>query len=130
MTAKHTYLRTHTISGAALSFALPAEDAALRDKAAATQSGRAAKTLVKNGSLRVTMAALRKGAVLQRHQVEGAVSVQVLRGRARVAVAGPSTPTHTEELELGQLFVLQAGAPHTAEALSDCTLLITFAMPG
>jgi quercetin dioxygenase-like cupin family protein len=130
MTGKHTYLRTHTISGAALSFSLSGEDAALRDKAAGAPSGRAAKTLVKDGSLRVTLAALRKGATLQRHQVEGAVSIHVLRGRARIAVGGPSTPAHTEDVGLAQLLVLQEGAPHTAEALSDCTLLITFAMPG
>ncbi len=130
MRAKHTYLRTHTISGVALSFSLRDEETSLREKAAESPAGRAAKTLVKDGSLRVTMTALRKGVALQRHQVEGAVSVQVLRGRARVGVDGPSTAPYSEDLASGRLLVLQEGAPHTAEALSDCTLLITFAMPG
>jgi len=54
---RHTYLITHTLSGAVLSFALSAEDAALRERATAAKSGRTAKTLVKEGRLRVTLIA-------------------------------------------------------------------------
>lgn len=123
MPKPHTYLRTHTLSGAALSFALSAEDAALRERATAAKSGRTAKTLVKDGRLRVTLIAMRKGAVLGAHQVEGVVSIQVMRGRARVSVAGGST-----DLASGGLIVLQEEVTHTAEALADCALLVTVAM--
>jgi quercetin dioxygenase-like cupin family protein len=121
---KHTYRRTHQLSGAALSFSLGAEDAALRQKASAAKAGRAAKTLVKEGPIRVTVVALNKGVALQAHQVEGAVSIHVLRGRARVAAAGGET-----DLSSGGLVVLQEQVTHAAVAVTDCTLLITVAMP-
>ncbi len=123
MPPKHTYLKTHTLSGPVLSFALSAEDAELRARAAEAKSGRAAKTLVKEGRLRVTLLALRKGARLSPHQAEGVLSIHVLRGRARVSAEGSGT-----DLAAGGLLVLQEEVPHTAEALSDCGLLITVAM--
>jgi quercetin dioxygenase-like cupin family protein len=123
MARRHTYLITNTLSGAVLSFALSAEDAALRERATAAKSGRTAKTLVKEGRLRVTLIAMQKGAVLGAHQVEGVVSLHVVRGRARVSAAGAST-----NLASGGLLVLQEEVPHTAEALSDCASLVTVAM--
>jgi quercetin dioxygenase-like cupin family protein len=122
---KHTYKRTHPLSGAALSFALAGEEAAQREKAATTKAGRAAKTLVKEGPIRITLVALKKGVALQPHQVDGAVSVHVLRGRARMSAAGNDI-----DLGAGGLVVLQEEVPHATQALSDCTLLITVAMPG
>jgi quercetin dioxygenase-like cupin family protein len=123
MARRHTYLITHTLSGAVLSFELSAEDAALRERATTAKSGRTAKTLIKEGRLRVTIIVMRKGAVLGAHQVEGAVNIHILRGRARVSAAGAST-----DLASGGLLVLQEEVPHTAEALSDCALLVTVAM--
>ncbi len=123
MATKHTYLKTHILSGAALWFSLSAEDAALRDRAAAARSGRVAKTLVKEGHLRVTLIVLRRGAALGAHQVDGVVSVQVLRGRARISVEG-----RIVDLSRGELLVLDQAVTHTAEALVDCALLVTVAM--
>jgi quercetin dioxygenase-like cupin family protein len=122
---KHTYKRAHQLSGAALSFSIAAEDAAQREKAATAKAGRSAKTLVKEGPIRVTLVALRKGVALQPHQVEGAVSIHVLRGRTRVSAAANEI-----ELAAGGLVVLQEEVTHAAQALSDCALLITVAMPG
>ena len=123
MARRHTYLITHTLSGAVLPFELSAEDAALRERATTAKSGRTARTLIKEGRLRVTIIVMRKGAVLGAHQVEGAVNIHILRGRARVSAAGAST-----DLASGGLLVLQEEVPHTAEALSDCALLVTVAM--
>jgi quercetin dioxygenase-like cupin family protein len=123
MAIKHTYLKTHTLSGAALSFSLSTEDAALRERAAAARSGRVAKTLVKEGRLRVTLIALRRGAALGAHQVDGVVSVQILRGRARVSAEGKLV-----DLSSGGLLVLDQEVTHTVEALADCALLVTVAM--
>ncbi|HYM16475.1 MAG TPA: cupin domain-containing protein [Dehalococcoidia bacterium] len=124
MTAKHTYLKTHTLAADALSFALPGEDATLHARARASTSGRAARTLVKEDGLRVTLIALRKGAVLSAHRVEGDVTIHVLRGRARVTAQGRASV-----LASGALLVLRSGVPHAAEALADCALLVTVAMP-
>lgn len=123
MARRHTYLSTHTLSGAVLSFVLSAEDAALRERATAAKSGRTAKTLIKEGRLRVTLIAMRKGAMLGAHQVEGVVSIHIVRGRVRVSAASAST-----DLVSGGLLVLQEEVTHTAEALSDCALLVTVAM--
>lgn len=123
MAKRHTYLKTHTLAGAVLSFELSAEDEALRERAQSAKSGRAATTLVKEGRLRVTMIAMRAGSRLGAHQVDGVVSVQFVRGRARVSAAGEST-----DLAAGGLLVLQEEVTHTVEALTDCALLVTVAM--
>jgi quercetin dioxygenase-like cupin family protein len=122
-TSKHTYLRTHEISGQVLRFRLATEDARLREQAAASKAGRAGTTLVKEGPLRITQVALRKGTPLQAHQVAGGVSLLVQRGRLRLTTAGGALV-----LGAGELMVLDAGVAHAAMALSDCALLITMAM--
>jgi quercetin dioxygenase-like cupin family protein len=124
LTIKHTYLRTHPLSGRALSFSLRAEQSALRERALAARSGRAAKTLVKEGALRATLIALRKGVELTSHRVEGGVSIHVLSGRASFSLDGADSTVAS-----GGLLVLGPGVTHSAEALSNCVLLITVAMP-
>jgi quercetin dioxygenase-like cupin family protein len=66
---------------------------------------------------------LKKGAALSPHQVEGVVSLHVLRGRARVSAEGAVV-----DLSSGGLVVLDQDVTHTAEALADCALLVTVAM--
>jgi len=121
---KHDYLRTHRISGQSLRCRFPGDELALDERARSSKTGRAGKTLVKEGALRITQIALRTGSALGSHQVSGALSVQVLRGRLRM------TTTDGELwLERGELVALDAGVAHAAEAMSDCALLITMAMP-
>lgn len=122
-TQKHTYLRTHQISGRLLAYQLTEEEERLRARAAASRSGRAAKTLIKDGPLRITLIALRKDAALQSHRVAGAVSVQILSGSMRLTTASRDLPLATRGLA-----ALDAGVGHAAVALSDCTILITMAM--
>jgi quercetin dioxygenase-like cupin family protein len=121
--SEHTYLRSHAISGQLLRFRLPAEELRLREQAAASKAGRAAKTLVKEGLLRITQVALQKGTPLQAHHVGGAVSMQVQHGRLRLTTADSAL-----DLRSGELVALDAGVAHAALALSDCTILITMAM--
>jgi quercetin dioxygenase-like cupin family protein len=123
VTAKHTYLRTHAISGKVLTFDLKAEQDDLLQRAQALKAGRAAKTLVKEGPLRIALVALRKGVSLKEHEVAGAASVQVLRGRLALQTA----PLQLD-LRTGQLVALDTGVAHAATALSDCAILITMAM--
>jgi quercetin dioxygenase-like cupin family protein len=125
MPKRHTYLRTHTLSSPVLSFHLGAEDAALRARANEARSGRAAKTLVKEGRMRVTLMSMRRGALLSAHQVEGVVSLHALRGRALVSAEGQNI-----ELSPGEVLMLQEEVPHAAKAISDCALLVTVAMSG
>jgi hypothetical protein len=54
------------------------------------QGDRNAITVIKEGDLRMTLTALRSGARLDPHRVDGYMSIQVMAGRLRVA----STDTH------------------------------------
>ncbi len=120
----HDYLRTHQIKGPLLRFRLAGEEAAMREQVAAlSTTGRVGKTLVKEGALRITQVMLRNGSPLGSHQIAGPVSIQVLRGRLRLTTADGEL-----ELESGDLVALDAGVAHAAEAVNDCTLLITMAM--
>ena len=124
-THTHDYLRTHQISGPLLRFRLAGEEAALREQAAVlSTTGRVGKTLVKEGALRITQVMLRKGSPLGSHQIAGPVSIQMLRGRLRLTTADGEL-----QLEPGDLVALDACVAHAAEAVSDCALLITMAMP-
>ncbi len=116
----HRYLRTHTIGGAAVHVAVSAEDEALRARARQAASGRAAKTLVKEGPLRITIIALRRGTLLHEHSVAGPFSVQVLRGRAHLTAGDDEFVLHK-----GAIVAFPAETPHSVEAHSDCALLIT-----
>lgn len=112
------------LAGPMMAFWLPAEDNALRERAASSASGRAARTLVKHGSLRVALVALRKGAVLRAHAVAAPVSIQTLRGSAKIAVK-----ERQKEVLAGGLVTLGPREVHTVEALQDCAILVTVAMP-
>jgi quercetin dioxygenase-like cupin family protein len=123
-TRNHSYLRTHEISGAILKFELAAEEHRLREQAAAARSGRSGKTLVKEGRLRITDVALKKGTVLRPpQQAEGAISMLVRRGRLRVTADSGAV-----EIGPGDLVVFDEEVAHSAQALSDCVVLITAAM--
>ena len=120
----HDYLRRHQISGPLLRFRLACEEVALREQTAVSSTtGRAGKILVKEGALRITQVMLRKGAPLGSHEIAGPTSIHVLRGRLRL-----TTSDGELELQSGDLVALDAGVAHAAEAIDDCTLLITMAM--
>jgi quercetin dioxygenase-like cupin family protein len=123
--AKTTYARSHRLSGERLEFLLNAEDDDLRERAATASSGRAAKTLAKEGRLRATLVALKRGAVQKKHHIDGPVSIQCLRGDVEITV-----DDHTSELTSGGLMVLDANVSHSAKALRDSSILITMSVAG
>ncbi len=120
---EHTYLRTHQLAAKMLTFDTSAEERRLRQQAAEARTGRAAKTFVKEGRIRLTLVALRKGTVLGAHQVEGDVTLHVLRGRLEVRTAREAVRAIK-----GGIIALQAGVSHEAEALRGSTVLITASM--
>ena len=122
---KSTYARSHRLSGIRLEFLLKAEDDALRERAATASSGRAAKTLAKEGRLRATLIALERGASLRQHHVDGPVSIQCLRGNVVITVGD-----QTSELTSGGLMVLDAKVTHGGKALRDSSILITMSVAG
>lgn len=118
------YARTHKLSGKRLQFLLKAEDDALRERAASASSGRAAKTLVKEGRLRITLVALAKGTQIKEHQTEGPVSIQCLRGNVAIVTGEEET-----ELTSGGLLVLDRKVPHAVRAIRESAILITMSHP-
>jgi quercetin dioxygenase-like cupin family protein len=122
-TSDHAYLRTHRIRGRSLRFQLSFEESALSERAAASAAGRAGKTLVKEGSLRIVQFALRKGLTVPWREVSGVTSVQVLRGRVRMR-----TSDGQMDLVPGALVVLDTGVSHEATAMSDCVMLMTISL--
>jgi len=116
-------MRTHKLAGSVLQADLAAEEAALREKAATASSGRAAKTLVKEGRVRVTLVAMRKGTHLGAHGVEGDVTIQVVRGALEIGTSETRIRASKNDL-----VALRARLRHDARALSDTTILITASM--
>jgi quercetin dioxygenase-like cupin family protein len=120
---KHTYVRTHAISGNVLTFDLKRTHADLIERARAAKAGRTATTLVKEGPLRITLVAMKQRVSLQEHQVAGAVSIQALRGRVAVEADGTRS-----DLRAGPLLVLDADVRHRVMAVTDCAILITMSL--
>ncbi len=118
-----TYLRSHRLRDNLIRVELGPEAEALLAQAGAAPAGRSAKTVVKEGPLRVTLAALRREVALDEHQVTGPVSIQVLQGRLRLITGAGDI-----DLQAGEVAVLEAGVAHAARALDDCVLLITVAL--
>ena len=107
-----------------LHFDLAAELAQIRATGAWQQSGRHARTLVKEGALRIVLVALRAGANLEEHQAHGPVSLHALEGQLRVR-----TPEQDVTLAAGQLLALESDLRHDVTALADSVLLLTLTQP-
>ena len=117
-------LRGRKLHGKLLTFRLDAQDSELRARAKDAAEGLASRTLVKQGSLRITQVALRKGAALESHHVAGSLSIQVLRGTLRL-----TTDEGDMDLAAGSLATLAAGVVHAARGLNNCALLLTISLP-
>ena len=125
MSEKHipAVLQRRQLAANVLTFTLAMEDRALQERAATAPEGRAAKTLVEQGSLRITLIAMTRDTVLHPHQAAGPISIQTLRGMLRV-----TTDDGAVDLSVGDLATLGPGVRHTAQALDDCTFLLTISM--
>ncbi len=88
-------------------------------KAAANPHGRSAHLLLHDGVLRQTIIALTAGAVLDEHNAPVAASLQVLRGRVSLTIAG-----RRHELTEGQLHPIPQER-HGLLANEDTVVLLT-----
>lgn len=87
-------------------------------------TGQNAKTLLKYDDLRVVLMALRARARVPKHQTEGRISIQTIRGHIQVRATG-----RTFDLPLGGLLALDRGLPHDVEAIEESVVLLTIAWP-
>ncbi len=118
----HTYLKDHTLSGDALLLDLKQQGASVL-KEAAGQSSHAARTLIKDGPMRVTMVAFQEGGALRQHRAPGPVSIQVLQGEVEVGVGSSA-----QQLTEGNCLVLGANVEHSLVAHKESVILLTIAL--
>jgi quercetin dioxygenase-like cupin family protein len=77
-------------------------------------------SLLKEPSLQLIRLVLRAGEGMPEHHVDGAITLHCLEGQAEVGLPGRSCA-----LGAGQLVMIEGGVPHTVQALSDTSLLLT-----
>ena len=82
--------------------------------------GRSARTLSKDGPLRVTLFALAPGGEMPTHKADGPVSIHVLDGDVAFTCGG-----ETQALSGGDLVVLDRNVEHSLRSTNGCTVLLT-----
>ncbi len=107
------------ITGAALELSLSDEARVVKEQLHAGKE-RAARTLIKDGPLRVTLVGLRAGGALASHKADGPITVQVLEGTVEFEAEGQEWTLST-----GALFALDAGVTHSVRAPEGGLFLLT-----
>lgn len=110
------------LSGQALHLDLEAEMGLVRKELEAGHS-RIARTLVKEGPLRVTLVGLNAGAVLREHTAEGPITIHVLDGEIVLHVGDGSATLRTHDL-----VSLHGGVAHRVESGKGGFFLLTLSV--
>lgn len=96
------------------------QDELLIDAELLARTGRTARTLVKEGPLRLTLLALGVGGDLPEHSTDGPISIHMLRGDAVFRVLDADYALAT-----GDVLALAPGVRHAAKSAQGCTFLLT-----
>ena len=112
------------LAGDAMFFDLAEEIEQMHAAEAPAQTRRTARTLLKNGPLRVTLILLHAGGEIADHTAPGPITVQVLRGSIRFRVED-----NEQRLAAGQIISLAAGIHHSVAADEDAEFLLTVVQP-
>ncbi|MEP6622704.1 MAG: cupin domain-containing protein [bacterium] len=110
-----------TISGDTIVQHLRA-DALMIDPVLLAQRGRSARTLVKEGPLRLTLMGLAAGGVFPPHSTDNPVSIQVLNGDVTFYALNKEYV-----LEPGDVLVFAARVEHAAQSVHGALILLTVA---
>jgi len=103
-----------------LTFQLATEVSRIEETGLPERQGRSARTLVKDGPLRVTLIVLGAGESIPEHHAEGPITVQPVSGTIVFNVG-----TVSKTLEPGDLLALGPGIRHTVESESGGAFLLT-----
>ena len=112
-----------SLEGPVLHFRLLEELHRLKDEPN-WKGGKRTITLTKQAGLRVVLVALLAGGTLDQHLAAGALTLQVLEGRLRLAAGG-----ETRTLLPNELLVLEPALPHEVQAEDASAFLLTLAQP-
>lgn len=108
------------LSGPAILFAITDEINLLRREPEWISGKRNSVTVVKTANLSIVLTAIKKGATLCGHQVDGPITLQVVSGAIQFGIAGKP-----RRLAAGTVIALDNAIPHDIEALEDSDLLLT-----
>lgn len=113
---------TRQLAGEKLTFDLTEQIQELKQDESYTRGGRAGRTLVKSGPMRLTLTVLAAGVEVGTHHAESPMTIHVLQGALRYRVGD-------DEFGLGRGQVLFFGPGHAQDikALEDTALLLTIA---
>lgn len=111
------------LSGDPLRFHLEEERSRMARTGLEVEQGRTARTLVKDGSLRVTLIVLGPGGELREHSAPGPITVHALDGRVRFSTGGED-----HDLVPGDLLALGADVPHSVTSREGGAFLLTMAL--
>jgi quercetin dioxygenase-like cupin family protein len=112
-------------SGDALQFQLREEIARTMDREILSRSGRNARTLLKEGMLRVTVITLDAGGAIPSHHAPGPLMVHVLKGKMEFSFG-----TKTYTLEEGELLAVPAAFEHSVRSEGGASFLLIIVHPG
>jgi quercetin dioxygenase-like cupin family protein len=96
------------------------KDARTIDRELVEKHGRSARTLVKEGPLRLTMMAIGPSGDIPPHTADGPVSIHVLEGDVTFTAANEK-----HELHAGDIVVFAAAVEHSAQSSGGCVMLLT-----
>jgi quercetin dioxygenase-like cupin family protein len=101
------------------------EDERTLDSDLLARHGRTARTIVKEGPLRLTLMGLAAGGVLPAHSTEAHVTIHVLTGLVTFRAQGREYSLNT-----GDVLVLGPGVEHEARSATGATFLLTVVFLG
>ena len=111
------------IGGPALVQHLSRDDQ-LIDETLLAKHRRSARTLSKEGPLRLTLIALAADGLLPAHSTDGPVTIHVLEGSVTFSVLDEEYP-----LVAGDVLILGAGVQHSARSVEGVRFLLTVVQP-
>lgn len=112
------------LGGQPLHYRLGRDVSELIDGALLERTGRSARTLVKDGPLRVTLTALAAGGSIAEHRASGPITVHVLSGEILFRAGKDEW-----RLGSGDLLSLGAGVEHSVSSETGGIFLLTVALP-
>lgn len=113
------------LSGPMLTFNLKEQIRAVRSEEGLHSGGRAARTLAKSGRMRLVLVAMEEGNVIQTHQADSPLTIQVIEGDVSFRADGGD-----HRLQEGEVLFFGPGDAHDITALKPSALLITVSAIG
>ncbi len=113
------------LAGPVLAFDLAEQIAALHAEEPYRRSGRAGRTLAKNGRFRLVLTAMAQGNEIATHQADSPMTLQVVEGALTFRTNGQEYA-----LIAGQVLFFGPGEAHDIRATEESALLLTLSAVG